>query len=360
MVRQRKFKSSTSATSGSEAPESSASSSSVETVNTKNAKSFLKWVYTVLAFGAIVCVYLFLKTMNLKADEDREGIDFWVVSNILHKYKHVNRPFTQGLLILDEDLILESSGGYGDSYIQLYNYKTGRVVKKISVGEQYFAEGIAIRKDEETGADHLHMLTWRESKVLVYHFNQSDNYNITYLHQYPIKSDGWGLINYHDGLFLATNGSAVSSTFIANTGQIVDARPFTCFGQQMPYVNELQVVGDQIIGNVFGQDIIMYFNIDTLECEKVVACYGLYDLNSEGIRHDPNNDVLNGIGHHASFGDDKLILTGKRWPWLYEVGLERKGRARTIGGMQSMLNAIRAQTQENGGPKHVYKESQVS
>ena len=78
----------------------------------------------------------------------------------------------------------------------------------------------------------------------------------------------------------------------------------------------------QIVANIFLQQILMYFNYDTLECEKVVSCPNLYDMNSEEakkLQHDMNNDVLNGIGYHESFEKDHLLLTGKRWPYIYEV-----------------------------------------
>ncbi len=188
------------------------------------------------------------------------------------RYRHVNRPFTQGFILLDDDIIVETSGGYGESYIQIYNYKTGEVKKKVDLKPEHFAEGIAEYENE------FHVLTWREKVVLVY------DKDLNYVREYPSLSDGWGMINYVDDSFLITNGSAIGIEFYPNKGdRHVNERPFTCLGQQIAYVNELEVVGNQILANVFGQELLVYFNYDTLECEKIVSCPGLYRLNSEGI-----------------------------------------------------------------------------
>jgi glutamine cyclotransferase len=58
---------------------------------------------------------------------------------IKHTWPHDRKAYTQGLIYQD-GILWESTGQYGASSLRKVELKTGRVLQKISVPEDYFAE----------------------------------------------------------------------------------------------------------------------------------------------------------------------------------------------------------------------------
>ena len=86
-------------------------------------------------------------------------------------------------------------------------------------------------------------------------------------------------------------------------------------GQPVEYLNELEFINGLIFANVYLTDSIVAINPDD---GSVVS---LIDLS--GLRPEQNlemqGEVLNGIAYDNL--NDKLYLTGKNWPSLYEIRL---------------------------------------
>ena len=86
----------------------------------------------------------------------------------------------------------------------------------------------------------------------------------------------------------------------------------------MEHLNELEFVRGEVFANVWMENEILRIDPATGVVVGVIDCSGL--LPRTEIR--PDTDVLNGIAYEAT--TDRLFLTGKRWPKIYEVRLKVK------------------------------------
>ena len=89
----------------------------------------------------------------------------------------------------------------------------------------------------------------------------------------------------------------------------------------MPNINELEWVKGEIYANIWQSDRIARIDPKT---GKVVGWIDLTGLLRPADRT-PDTDVLNGIAYDAA--GDRLFVTGKKWPKLFEIRLVRKSTA---------------------------------
>src|SRR5690606_17568440 len=81
---------------------------------------------------------------------------------VINTFPHQTDAFTQGLEF-HEGVLYESTGRYdGQSSLRKVDFKTGEVLKRTSLGNQYFAEGITFVGNQ------IYQLTYREQLALVY------------------------------------------------------------------------------------------------------------------------------------------------------------------------------------------------
>src|SRR5690606_31257719 len=78
---------------------------------------------------------------------------------ILETYPHDITAYTQGLEF-ENDTLYESTGQYKESSLRKTDYKTGKVLQKVSLPDQYFGEGLTILNNK------IYQLTWRENTGL--------------------------------------------------------------------------------------------------------------------------------------------------------------------------------------------------
>ena len=84
----------------------------------------------------------------------------------------------------------------------------------------------------------------------------------------------------------------------------------------MERLNELECVDGTVWANIWLTDNIVAIDPSTGRVTAVVDASGLLaDRSNLGV-----NDVLNGIAHDPLSGH--FLLTGKRWPVMFEVVLE--------------------------------------
>jgi len=94
----------------------------------------------------------------------------------------------------------------------------------------------------------------------------------------------------------------------------------------VPKLNELEWVKGEIYANVFETNRIARIDPAT---GKVVGWIDLAGLltPADRIASGPlQTDVLNGIAYDAAH--DRLFVTGKRWPKLFEIRLVKKAGGR--------------------------------
>ena len=93
--------------------------------------------------------------------------------------------------------------------------------------------------------------------------------------------------------------------------------PVTAGGLPVRHLNELEFVKGEIFANIWQTDRIARIAPDG----RVVGWIDLGGLLTPSQR--VGLDVLNGIAYDAA--KDRLFVTGKLWPKLFEIKLVRKG-----------------------------------
>ena len=222
--------------------------------------------------------------------------------DIINVYPHDSAAFTQGLVFYQGGL-LESTGLNGQSSLRRVELETGRVLKQVSVPAQYFAEGLALFNGR------LLQLTWQNQVGFVYDqetFQQTGAFNYT--------GEGWGLT--HDGRSLILSDGTSQIRFLdPQTFQVQRTITVHQGPQQIVRLNELEYVNGEIFANVWITDHIVRINPNDGNVTGWIELNGLLSPQ-EGARA----DVLNGIAYDAA--GDRLFVTGKFWPKLFEIRLK--------------------------------------
>nr|MBA2257630.1 glutaminyl-peptide cyclotransferase [Acidobacteriota bacterium] len=126
---------------------------------------------------------------------------------------------------------------------------------------------------------------------------------------YP--GEGWGLT--YDGTRLIMSDGTASLRFLDPTSlKEIGRLEVRDGGRPVQQLNELEVVKGEIYANVWGTDRIARIS------PKTGAVIGWIDLTGILSPRDPaSTDVLNGIAYDAA--KDRLFVTGKLWPKLFEI-----------------------------------------
>jgi glutaminyl-peptide cyclotransferase len=224
---------------------------------------------------------------------------------VVHAWPHQRDAFTQGLVFLD-GVLLESTGLNGQSSLRRVDLQTGDVLQRVEVPSEYFAEGLAALDGK------LFQLTWRNHKCFVY-----DLLTFRVEKEFAYDGEGWGLTT--DGQRLIMSDGTDQLRFIDPKTFKEDRRiGVKALGQPVHRLNELEYVKGQIYANVWGTDQIVRIDPATGEVVSVIDFAGLLPRRDR----DKNTDVLNGIAYDPV--GERLFVTGKCWPTLFEVRLKPK------------------------------------
>jgi len=221
---------------------------------------------------------------------------------VINEYPHDPQAFTQGLIFLD-GYFYESTGLYGESSLRKVDVETGQVLQQIDLPSQYFGEGLT----EWEGV--LVQLTWRENMGFVYRLE-----DFSLLEEFSYPTQGWGLT--HDGDRLIMSDGSYTLYFLdGETFEVVDQVIVTDQGKKIAYINELEYVNGEIFANIYQTDTII--RIDPINGEVL----GRIDLSGILPQEEQSSvtDVLNGIAYDPE--NDRLFITGKFWPKIYEINL---------------------------------------
>ena len=221
--------------------------------------------------------------------------------SVLATYPHDTDAFTQGLVYAD-GYFYESTGLYGKSTLRKVEPATGKVVQELKLEDQYFAEGLALYKDQ------LYQLTWKEHTGFIY------DKAFALLGSFSYPTEGWGLTTDGSSLILS-DGSATLYFLDPQTLQTTRTVQVTQAGQPVEQLNELEYIQGEVYANIWYQDVIV--RIDPSSGQVL----GQIDLSSlrEGENAPDPADVLNGIAYDTK--ESRLFVTGKNWPYVYEIAL---------------------------------------
>lgn len=216
----------------------------------------------------------------------------------VRSYPHDSTAFTQGLLWRNGRLY-ESTGRYGQSSLRIVELETGRVIQRASLGQQYFAEGLA------AVGDSLYQLTWKEGVAFIW-----DPGTLRQIAQVQYNGEGWGLTS--DGRRLIVSDGSSYLTFVDPvTFQVDTTLRVTDGGRPVDQLNELEWVKGEVWANVWHTQRIA--RIDPASGRVL----GWLDLTPLIPPVTDQEAVLNGIAYDEAA--DRLLVTGKLWPRLFEI-----------------------------------------
>jgi len=221
---------------------------------------------------------------------------------VINVFPHDADAFTQGLVYLD-GFLYESTGLYGESSLRKVVLETGVVLKQINLDPAYFAEGLT------HWGESLVQLSWRERTGWVYDLDE-----FSLQDQFSYATEGWGLTQDGERLIMS-DGSAYLYFLDPETFTILDSVLVTDDGAAVERLNELEYARGEVFANIWQTESIIRIDPETGE---VLGWIDLSGILPAEARTD-QTDVLNGIAYDAEL--DRLFITGKRWPHLYEVRL---------------------------------------
>ncbi len=222
---------------------------------------------------------------------------------VVNTFPHDPQAFTQGLLF-DEGALLESTGQYGQSSLRRVELKTGKVLKRVAVAPQFFAEGLTLMGGK------LYQLTWQNKRGFVY-----DPQTFEKTGEFAYNSEGWGLTHDADSLILSDGSDRLR--FIDPADFRVKREISVRDGGRPVYsLNELEYVRGEIYANVWHQNRVARIDPQT---GRVLAWVDFSGLLKPGEVSD-DEAVLNGVAYDEAGG--RLFVTGKLWPKLFEVRLK--------------------------------------
>ncbi len=220
---------------------------------------------------------------------------------VLNTYPHDTTAFTEGLVFQD-GFLYESTGLNGNSTLRREELETGKILQLYSLPQQYFGEGITVF------GDRIVQLTWQSQVGFVY-----NKTTFELLGEFSYPTEGWGITN--NGTCLIMSDGTANLYFLnpetyERTGQI----QVHDGNMSVAMLNELEYINGDVYANVWLTNRIAIINIQN---GQVKGWLDLEGLNTNVTSN--SDDVLNGIAYDSV--GNRLFVTGKRWPQLFEIDL---------------------------------------
>ncbi len=221
------------------------------------------------------------------------------------------QSFTQGLELVSENEMAESSGLWGESAITLYDSRTGKARSTRQLPDDEFGEGLTRVNNT------LIQLTWKKGIAHTYTLPE-----LTPGPDFYYNGEGWGLCYDQSGnLLWRSDGSDTLTAHDPATFEVIKTLRVHEKGQPVAHINELEMVGGHIYANLWFSDDIIALDPTTGEVTRRYPLTPLVTLAEEDNgKPFTKEQVLNGIAYDAD--NSRFYLTGKQWPYTYIVELD--------------------------------------
>ena len=163
--------------------------------------------------------------------------------------------------------------------------------------------------------DKIISLTWKNQKGFIY-----DRATLKPTGEFTYKGEDWALTTDGQKIFMSDGTSRIrilDPATLQETGGI-DVK---MNGRPVDQLNELEFIKGEIWANVFQTDRIVRIDPATGKVNSVVY---LANILSPQDRAGHTVDVLNGIAYDSA--GDRIFVTGKYWPQLFEIRIVEKSR----------------------------------
>lgn len=243
--------------------------------------------------------------LNQKAEAQENKAPVWGYK-VIHSFPHDPKAFTQGL-VYDRGFLYEGTGLSGKSTLRKVELKTGKVLQLIETPDRLFGEGVTLWEDT------IIQLTWKSKIGLVY-----DRQTFQVLKKFFYPTEGWGITQDGNHLIMS-DGSSFLYFLDPYTFKVVRRIQVRDEGIPIAFLNELEYIKDEIYANVYLTDRIVRISPESGLVTGWIDLQGLLPAKDrrQGV------DVLNGIAYDPR--GDRIFVTGKFWPKLFEILLVPAG-----------------------------------
>ncbi len=219
---------------------------------------------------------------------------------VVAEYPHSTESYTEGFLYLD-GLFYEGTGIAGRSALLAIQPETGKPVQKRALAPQYFGEGIV------DWGPNIYQWTWQSHICFVY-----DRFTLRMLKQLSYTGEGWGMTRTAREL-ITSDGTATLRFRDPNTFKETHHILVKDGERTIDELNELEFIKGEIYANVWHSDLIARINPQN---GRVIDWIDLTGLLPDDQKINAES-VLNGIAYDAR--RDRLFVTGKQWPKVFEI-----------------------------------------
>ena len=230
------------------------------------------------------------------------------VSNykIVARYPHSTSSYTEGFFYAN-GLFYEGTGMRGHSALLAIEPATGKVLQQADLPGEYFGEGIV-----DSGANILEW-TWQTHTGFVL-----DRFSLRVLGQFHYAGEGWGMTRMNETI-VTSDGTAILR--FRNPKDFKETRHLLVHdgATSIDQLNELEYIpgkggsGGEIYANVWHSDRIARISPKD---GHVLGWIDLTGILPADQRTNPEA-VLNGIAYDQK--NDRLFVTGKLWPTIFEI-----------------------------------------
>lgn len=226
--------------------------------------------------------------------------------SIINEFPHDTGSYTEGLSFYNGQLF-ESTGATetisnNGTWVGPVEISSGKFQKKIDLGNTYFGEGITFFNDK------IYQLTYKAKKGFVY-----DAKTYKKLKEFTYNTEGWGFTN--DGKNLIMSDGTSSLYFLdPDSLRVLNVVGVSDNNGPIPNINELEYINGFIFANQWQTPYIL--KIDP-ESGRVVGRMDFSKMVDQIKNQYPDAEEFNGIAYDSA--TQKVYITGKKWPRLYEI-----------------------------------------
>jgi glutaminyl-peptide cyclotransferase len=226
---------------------------------------------------------------------------------VVAKYPHSISSYTEGLFYLN-GLFYEGTGMNGRSALLAIDPQTGKVQQRHDLPADYFGEGIV------DWGPNIYEWTWQTHAGFVI-----DRFSFRVVRQFTYTGEGWGMTR-SDKQIITSDGTDTLRFRDPATFKEVRHIVVRDDGKPIQDLNELEYIKGEIYANVWHSDRIARISSKD---GRVLSWIDLSGLLPARQKVDAES-VLNGIAYDAEH--DRLFVTGKQWPSIFEIKVMQKGK----------------------------------